>query len=351
MSSEKLVLITGANGHIGFRTVVEALQQGYSVRAAVRNQVKANTVLAAPSIKALNPGPKLTFTFVPDILKDGAYDAAVQNVDYIIHLASPITGGLTAEADFESKLIAPAVKGTLNILYSAFDQPRIQRIVITSSIVAQIPWHEFFEAESSTVFSEKSRTPDVRGPFGAEFRAYAASKVRALNATERLLAERSPLHFSVVHVSPAFVIGANELVTDVKDITNGTNGTMFSQVLGGSSPYPVPGNSVHLHDVAFLHVKGLDAAVPDGQNLIASSGGVRGIVWGDAIEIVARKFPEAVKNGTLPNNGHAKSKVALVDTTETQKLTGVQFKSYEEQVVSVTEHYLRLMESGTGDSL
>lgn len=342
MASGKLVLITGANGHIGYRTVVEALQNGYSVRAAVRNQEKANTVLAAPSIKALNPGPRLTFTFVPDIIKDGAYDEAVKDVDYIIHLASPITSGLTDEADYEPKLITPALKGTLNILYSAFQQPRVQRIVITSSVVAQVSVHDFFLADTVEVYSEKSRTADSFGPFGGEFMAYAASKIRALNATERLLDERKP-HFSVVHVHPGFVIGRNELVTDAKDITSGTNGTMFAQVLGVKSPGPTPGTSVHLHDVAFLHVKGLDPAIPDRQSLLAVSGGPEGTQWSNVLEIVQRRFPDAVKNGTLPNNGEAPTKKILVDASETERLTGIKFKSLEEQVVSVTEHYLELV--------
>lgn len=342
MSSGKLVLITGANGHIGFRTVVEALQQGYSVRAAVSNQEKADTVLAAPSIKALNPGPKLTFTFVPDLLQDGAYDEATKDVDYIIHLASPITSGLTDEADYEPKLIEPALKGTLNILYSAFHEPRIQRIVITSSLVAQVSVHDFFLADTAEVFTETSRTPDAHGPFGSEFAAYAASKIRALNATERLLDERTP-HFSVVHVHPGFVVGQNELVTDAKDITVGTNGAMFAQVLGVKSAGPTPGASVHLHDVAFLHVKGLDAAVPDRQSLLAVSGWEEGTRWSDVLEIVQRRFPDAVENGTLPNNGEARTKRSLVDTSETRRLTGIKFKSLEEQVVSVTEHYLELV--------
>lgn len=344
MSSEQLVLITGANGHIGFRTVVEALKQGYSVRAAVRNQEKANTVLAAPSIKAIKPGSRLTFMFVPDLVKDGAYDEAVKGVGYIIHLASPLISGLTEEADFESKLIEPAVKGTTNILYSAVKQPSIKRIVITSSCVAILSWHDLFEAETGKTFDEKSRTPDAHGPFGLEFAAYSASKVRALNATERFLDQHKP-HFSIVHIHPSFVIGKNELITDAKDITSGTNGVVFQQVLGVTTPYSTPGNSVHVHDVAFLHVKGLDPVVPDRQSLIASSGGVEGTVWGDAIGIVKRRFSEAVQNGILPNNGETPTKASRIDTTETEKLTGIHFKSYEEQVASVTEHYLKLVGS------
>ena len=45
MSSD-LVLITGVTGHVGFRVLIFALEAGYRVRAAVRNQGKADTILA-----------------------------------------------------------------------------------------------------------------------------------------------------------------------------------------------------------------------------------------------------------------------------------------------------------------
>src|SRR5438034_10981539 len=103
-----LVLITGVTGHVGFRVLVFALEAGYRVRAAVRNQEKADTILAAPSIKALNPDSRLTFVFVPDILMDGAYDEAVKGVDSIIHIASPLASGISSD-NFETHLIQPAV--------------------------------------------------------------------------------------------------------------------------------------------------------------------------------------------------------------------------------------------------
>ncbi len=84
----------------------------------------------------LAPGSRLQFTFVPDILADGAYDEAVKDVKYIIHIASPIA---KETEDYERDVIQPAVKGTTNILKSALKAPTVKRIVITSSILAVIP--------------------------------------------------------------------------------------------------------------------------------------------------------------------------------------------------------------------
>lgn len=342
--SKKVVLITGANGHIGFRVVVLALQAGYKVKAAVRNQEKADRISAAQSIKDLGEldDDSLTFCFVPDLLKPGAYDEAVKDVDYIIHIASPITSGIT-EDKYETHLIEPAVVGTLGIVTAAQTSPSVRRIVITSSVVAMIPWHDFFEAETDTVFNEKSRIDDPSGPYKSEFEAYAASKVRALNATTQLLSTSKP-HFDVVHVCPSFVIGKDELVSDSANATAGTNGAALAQVLGVKQQWTTPSASVHLDDVALAHVKALDPAIPSGYNLVLQSEGLQGTTWGDAIDIVKRRFPQALATagGILPNDGFAPTKRTKIDASETAKRLGISFKGYEEQIVSVVGHYLDL---------
>ncbi|KAK5047330.1 hypothetical protein LTR84_006852 [Exophiala bonariae] len=336
----ELVLITGGNGHIGFRVVAFALKAGYHVRAAVRSQEKADLILAAPSIKELNPGKSLTFIFVPDLLQPGAYKEAVKGVDYIIHVASPINNGIP-EDKYESHLIRPAIAGTLGILEAAKDEPKVQRIVITSSVVAIVPWYDFFEAETGKVFNEHSRTSNPTGPYKNEFEAYSSGKVQALNATFQFLEENKP-HFDVVHVGPTFTIGKDELVSDVDDITRGTNGAALRQILGDKQSWATPSNTVHVEDTALAHVKGLEPHIPSGFFLLTQSAGTEGTTWGDAIEIVNRRFPGAVKAGILPNDGFAPTKHTILDTSETKKLLGYEFKTYEEQVVSVVEHYLQL---------
>jgi len=120
MSSD-LVLITGGSGLIGIKTIHLALEVGYSVRAAVRSQTKADLILATPTLKAINPGPRLTFVTVPDMLADGAYDEAVKGAKYIMHIASGTIHGDDSENDYDAHFIQPALKGTLGILDSAFN--------------------------------------------------------------------------------------------------------------------------------------------------------------------------------------------------------------------------------------
>jgi len=342
--SGELVLITGGTGLVGIKTIQLALKAGYSVRAAVRSQAKADAVLATPTVKAINPGSRLSFVIVPDILADNAYDKAVEGVKYILHLASPVVKGEGFTPDqFDSHLIAPALKGTSSILEAAYKVQGIKRIVITSSEVAIIPWEEFISKEVDIVFDDTYEIPFPAGPYSNPFEAYSASKVRALVTTKEFVKEKKP-EWDVINIMPSFVVGDNEMVTDPKLISDGTVSAAFAQVLGKDSGWgAVPSTSVHVADVARLHVEALNPKIEGHQSFLAVSEGERGTRWEEAIEIVNRNFPEAVKKGILPNNGTAATKRTKVDASRTEKVFGFKFQSYEEQVKSVTKQYLSLV--------
>jgi nucleoside-diphosphate-sugar epimerase len=340
----ELVFATGGSGFIGIKTIQLLLKSGYSVRAAVRSQAKADAILATPTIKALNPGSRLEFAIVPDMLADNPYDEAIKGAKYVIHMASTtLWGEGFKEEQFESELIQPALKGTVSILTAAYKTPGIKRIVITSSEVAIIPWEEFIAKEVDTVFDDTYQTPFPAGPYHHMFEAYGAGKVRALVATKEFIAEKKP-EWDVINILPSFVIGENELITDPKGLCDSTNAAMFAQVLGVDSGWgAVPSTSIHVDDVAKLHVEALDPKVPGNQSFLAVSEGERGTVWEDAIEIVNKNFPEAVKKGILPNNGTAATKRTKIDSSRTEKVFGFKFASYEEQVKSVVRQYLSML--------
>ena len=54
VASDRLVL-TGATGFLGFKTLDVALKAGYNVCIVVRSASKGDRVLAAPSVRELNP--------------------------------------------------------------------------------------------------------------------------------------------------------------------------------------------------------------------------------------------------------------------------------------------------------
>ena len=130
---------------IGFRVLVQLLQSGYQVRAAVRNKAGVEKVVA---LKPVAPYlAQLTHVFVPDITIPGAYDEAVKGVKYVIHVASPLDINLPADIDYETALIQPAVRGTVGMLESASKVSGIQRIVITASVLSIIGFSDIGSKE------------------------------------------------------------------------------------------------------------------------------------------------------------------------------------------------------------
>ncbi|GKT46139.1 putative uncharacterized protein YbcY [Colletotrichum spaethianum] len=130
--SQSLIFITGATGFIGCHAASQALEAGYHVRLSVRKESQISGLKEIFSeYKA-----KLDFVVVPDLTKSESFTEALQGVEYVFHIASPMPG---TGSDFKTDYLAPAEQGTIALLDAAKAVPTIKRIVITSSILALLP--------------------------------------------------------------------------------------------------------------------------------------------------------------------------------------------------------------------
>jgi nucleoside-diphosphate-sugar epimerase len=346
--SNSLVLLTGGTGHLGFRTLLDLLTLGYKVRAAVRSDSKSQTILSNPLFKSQDfPSSQLSFIVVPDLQAPGAYNEAVKGVDYVIHIASPITtGGTFTQEQYNETFIAPAVNGTLGMLTSAATSPSVKRVVITSSVVAQIPFARFMAGMTDgEAYDEDSRTPFDEGPYHHEFQAYSASKAKALIESERWMAENRP-GFDLVNIHPSFIEGRDDLKLTAKSTIEGTNALLLSIALGNKAASPMPGTTVHNEDVARLHVEALDPRIPAGSYIATSNnpyGSLNGTNWEETPAVISKLFPEALKKGLVSTEGEQKSILVHIDNSKTEKVFGWKFQDYESQVKSVVGHYLELL--------
>ncbi|EGX93468.1 3-beta hydroxysteroid dehydrogenase/isomerase, putative [Cordyceps militaris CM01] len=330
------LLITGATGMIGFRTLIRVLEQGnFNVRVAVRSQSSYEKLL---SYKPITPYiSQLESVIVPDITIPGAYDKAVKGVTHIIHVASPIPSANTA--DYEVDLIQPAIQGTVGILESAQKVAGIKKIVITAS-VASIA--STAHGSSRAPINEEHRVTGITRPFENAFVAYSASKALSFQATDEFIAKYNPA-FTVVRILPTFVVGRDDTVTDVAQIAKGTNGNVMGPLLGHPHQIPLPGSSVHIDDVAKLHVLALDPAISDHQSYLASN--PASIEWAESFDIVKRRFPDEYAAGLFKFDSipRPESGPFPVDSSKATRTFNIKFKNFEEQVVSVVDHYLELV--------
>lgn len=326
----ELILATGTTGHVGYRTLIEALSKGYRVRAAVRSESKIAEIKAAKSTQPyLN---QLSFTIVPKIDKDGAFDEAVKGVDYVVHIASPLA---VPSDDDEANIVQPAIKGTLSILYSALKQSSIKKVVITSSVAAVSP-----DSPTGT-YTADNVEEDPQGPYPHTFAAYVASKKLAYNRSRDFIAKEKP-HFTVVNIMPTFIVGPNELATTTDAVRSGSNAIALNVLFGVNNPNGMPAAVVHVDDVAFLHVAALDPKVQGNKNFGANYG-INSIEWDDAIDIVKKHFPAEVEKGVFPLGGSQTSlHVMPIDASASEKFFNFKFKDWETQVVDIAGYYAKV---------
>jgi len=348
MARNDLVLLTGGTGHIGFRILVLALQAGYRVRAAVRSSSKAETLHSNPLLKSLAlPPSALQYVEIPDLTATGAYDEAVKDVTYVIHVASPIPSAHLSRSPSEAEeiFLKPAVQGTLGLLSAAKRSSSVRRVIITSSTTALVPgrqWGAQAPTPAGTVYSAESRVPLPAAPYPTLQAAYCASKVASFNAAEDWVKAEKP-GFSVVHIHPSFVLGPDHLHLTGKDARSGTNMMCLGIAFGGKSEAPRVGAAVHLEDVARIHVDCLDeekVKVEGTRSFVANIS----CKWQDVVDIVRNDFGEAVKQEVLSVDGEQPTMDMPIDSSETEAVFGFKFANFEAQVKSVLEHYIELQQ-------
>jgi nucleoside-diphosphate-sugar epimerase len=215
----------------------------------------------------------------------------------------------------------------------------VRRVVITSSIVAVVPHAQISNGDTMTVYTRESRIqPLPMGPYQNPSEGYRAAKALALDATEKFQREVNP-SFSLVHIMPSYVFGANELVSDAVSVSRGSNSVLMSMLVGMKDPAPTVGTVVHVDDVSRIHVRALDEEkVPAGANFITSIP----VEFENTLDIAKRLFPEAVEDGRLPLGGSRQTLPLTIDTQATVDVFGP-FKGYEEMIKSVVGQYLGLL--------
>lgn len=126
------VFVTGGTGFIGAHIAALALRAGYHVRLSVRREVQIE-----PLRRALhNFSDNLDFVVIPDYTKENAFDTALQEVKYVIHVASPLPKP-------GEDLLTPAVKGTTSMLQSASRVLSVEKVVVTASVASLIPLEKY----------------------------------------------------------------------------------------------------------------------------------------------------------------------------------------------------------------
>ena len=238
------VLVTGASGLVGANVANALRQEGYTVRAAVRDPTaEKNEFLRAMGCELVR---------VPDLLSDEGWAEAMAGCVGLAHVASPVDiAGNTPE----DVMISQAVEGTERALRFAAEAGTIKRVVVTATM-------------ASICGSQREKNPDhlwsELDKNDAPQTGYSKGKTAAEAKAWELAAQHSD-KYDVTTVHPAVVLGP--LLPGQK-----ASSTMMllKQILDGAV-MPSMFGLCSTTDVAAVHVAGLKEASTAGERYLVCS--------------------------------------------------------------------------------
>ncbi|KAI0238760.1 putative oxidoreductase [Lamellibrachia satsuma] len=195
LEDRQVVLVTGASGYIGLHIVHQLLRDGiYHVRGTVGTRRYS---MRLETLKSMKTHSNCDLDILEaDLIDPPAWIHAVRGCTYVIHTASPFPA---IDPKNEDELLEPVVEGTLNVLRACSVTPCVQRVVITSSILAMSGLEM---VPTNKVLTEKD------WPQADHLSVYAKSKTIAeQKAWEFLESLRSDQQFELAVINPSFVLG------------------------------------------------------------------------------------------------------------------------------------------------
>ena len=284
VKTEKQVLVTGGTGFVGVHCILQLLEKGYHVKTTIRSLARKNEVIEMLRVGGLNAFENLSF-IEADLSKDENWDKAVENCDYVLHVASPIFLKVPKN---ENEIILPAVEGTLRVLRAATNAG-VKRVVLTSSFGAVGYSHR----DPNTLITEESWTD----PGDKTLSTYLKSKTLAEKAAwDFIKKEGGQLELAVIN--PVGIFGPSL----GPDMSSGLE--LLKRLLDGTMK-AVPNINfgiVDVRDVADLHLRAMTNPLARGQRFLALAGDI--LSFHDIALLLKDKMRDRAKKvttKTLPN--------------------------------------------------
>jgi nucleoside-diphosphate-sugar epimerase len=242
------VLVTGGTGYLAGWTIRKLLEKGYAVKATVRSEKKGDSVTEMLKHEGIDT-KNLSYA-VADLTKADGWNEAMEGVDYVLHVASPLGGN-----NHEDPTLIPIAKSGVEYAINAAIKAGIKKVVMTSSEAACYP-------------DKKNTNPALDETFwtdrdNKEITNYMLSKLIAEQTAWELIHRQKQTKLATI--LPGAILGP---------YMNGKRGStdqIFEMLLKGTpSPnviYPV----VDVRDLADLHILAMESSKADGQRFIAEA--------------------------------------------------------------------------------
>ncbi|KAI0422719.1 hypothetical protein F5X98DRAFT_325031 [Xylaria grammica] len=349
MTSRRRVLVTGANGYIAAQTIGSFLNAGWAVRGTVRDLNSKSARELAAHLAAEKAAGNFELVVVPDIKAPGAFDEAVQGVQAIAHLATPV---VFDSGDVEY-VIGTAVQGTLSILESALKAGEgLKSFVLMSSTAAirmNVPGPITFTEKDWNTKSEADVKEAGDKAFGQII--YAASKAASERAFWDWVKEKEP-PFASTALNPCWVAGPPLYLPSSPEGIAETNSFIWKVFSGQEFPAGPPGHGSHVDVRDVARITEWAASHPEiagGERYILGGGGNVGVPQA-AADILRAAYPDRrniIKEGT-PGEGYLPGyaidpKGANIDGSKAVKATGQGWIPYDKLVLDTAKFFEGLL--------
>ena len=341
----KPVLVTGGNGYIASWIVKYLLADGIDVHATVRDP--GNTAKTGHLMKAAEGSKGRLTLFKADLLKDGAFDAAMRGCELVIHTASPFV--IKGLKDAQKELVDPAVMGTKNVLDAANRVTSVKRVVLTASVVSVYGDAQDMHTQGLKAFTEAqwNTTSSV------DHQPYNYSKVAAEKVGWDIVKKQSRWDF--ITINPGLVLGPS--LTTASDSTSLTT---IKELADGKLMTGVPNMEIAIVDVrdaARAHILAGFTPSASGRHLAVSES----VTMWQMVQVLKARFgngyrwpmmvaPKLVVWLMAPIAGYSRKFVARnagwplkFDTRYIQKDLGLTFRPVAE---TLGDHFQQMLDDG-----
>jgi nucleoside-diphosphate-sugar epimerase len=285
------ILVTGGTGYIGSWVVKGLLERGHTIRLTVRDKSKKEKYQFLTEIAGKNEGSLEIWE--ADLLKFGSYDQAAKGCDSIAHMASPfILNVKNAQRD----LLDPALKGTINVLEAANNAPSLNKVVLTSSVVAIYGDNIDMKNQDLSVLTEEHFNTSS----SLDHQPYAFSKVQAEKKAWEMAKEQSG--WELIVINPSFVMGPS-----LTPVSQSESLKFMTDMLSGKFKSGVPElymAYVDVRDVAKAHIYCLENKA-EGRHILSE----RVINVLSFANIIREQYGDAYK---LPTSNLSKWIISLI---------------------------------------
>ncbi|MEM0999573.1 MAG: aldehyde reductase [Bacteroidota bacterium] len=273
------ILVTGGSGFIASWIVKMLLEKGHTVHATVRSKAKTQKYQHLEEIAANSSGSLKIFE--ADLLKEGSFAEAMAGCGIVMHTASPFV--VQGVKNGEEELVKPALLGTRNVLNSATTTPTVQRIVLTSSVVA--------------LYGDASEGRDRGGKLDESMWNATSSVKNGPYNYSKTVAEKeawkvaeTQTQWDLVTINPSFVLGPS-----LTQNSNSASLTLMKQIMDGTFKSGVPElyfGVVDVRDVAQAHLEAAFRPTAQGRHIVSNEASVSML---DIADFIREKYGTQLK--------------------------------------------------------